>query len=272
VAAAFTGTLASGGLSLLGIQLPIVLAGMGLLSLAIGLVVAMPENNFTPSAANDVGAWTGMIITARDGLRLARSRPVVRGLLIISLLAGLSSEAVDRLWQLHLMRTFTLPPLLGAENPAIWFAAIELVGLAVGLAASLLGNRYATRWLGHANPGGVLAALTAVQVAGVCALALSGWLWLAVLALWFRAAAVVVAAPVLAVWLNGSLEPSLRATVLSIDSQTGAIGQLAGGPPLGLLAKRTSVPTALLASACILAPTVAIFLHYRGRSANHADG
>jgi hypothetical protein len=78
-------------------------------------------------------------------------------------------------------------------------------------------------------------------------------------ALWLKSAARVITAPVLAAWLNRHVDSSVRATVLSLDSQANAMGQVVGGPPLGLLAGRTSVRLALVVSAGILAPSVAIF-------------
>ena len=46
-----------------------------------------------------------------------------------------------------------------------------------------------------------------------------------------------------------NLDSSTRATVLSMNSQANAIGQVVGGPPLGALATRTSIPVALLVAA-----------------------
>jgi len=83
--------------------------------------------------------------------------------------------------------------------------------------------------------------------------------------IWVKAAAGVVAAPVLAAWLNRNVDSGVRATVLSINAQAGAIGQVLGGPPLGLLAGRTSVRLALLVSAGLLAPAVGLFARLRPR-------
>ena len=63
--------------------------------------------------------------------------------------------------------------------------------------------------------------------------------------------------------LNRNLDGSTRATVLSMNSQANAIGQVAGGPPLGALATRTSIPVALVVAAVVQAPTVLAFLRVR---------
>ena len=48
-----------------------------------------------------------------------------------------------------------------------------------------------------------------------------------------------------------------------MNGQANAIGQVAGGPPLGALANRTSLSTALVASAVILSPTALVYLRLR---------
>ena len=142
---------------------------------------------------------------------------------------------------------------------APWFAGIALVGSVVALLASLLVNRFGAVELGTRHPGRVLAVLSLVQVLCVLGVALAGSLWLALAALWLKGAALAIAAPVEAAWLNRELRSDIRATVLSMNAQVNAVGQVVGGPPLGALAGRTTVSTALVVSAGLLSPAVAIF-------------
>jgi DHA3 family tetracycline resistance protein-like MFS transporter len=44
-----------------------------------------------------------------------------------------------------------------------------------------------------------------------------------------------------------------------MNAQVNAVGQVVGGPPLGALAGRATVSTALVVSAGLLSPAVAIF-------------
>ena len=62
--------------------------------------------------------------------------------------------------------------------------------------------------------------------------------------------------PVGRAWLNGNLEPSSRATLFSVASQTGALGEIVGGPPVGWIGQAFSVRAALASTAAILALTV----------------
>ncbi|WP_156415401.1 hypothetical protein [Terrabacter sp. Soil811] len=48
-----------------------------------------------------------------------------------------------------------------------------------------------------------------------------------------------------------------------MNSQANAIGQVTGGPPLGALATRTSIPVALLVAAVVQLPSVLAFLRVR---------
>ena len=88
---------------------------------------------------------------------------------------------------------------------------------------------------------------------------MAGVFGLALAALWIRTVAGVVAAPVSAAWMNRQLEPGVRATVLSMESQTNAIGQVAGGPILGWVGSAVSIRAALLASAAVLSPVVVLY-------------
>ena len=101
--------------------------------------------------------------------------------------------------------------------------------------------------------------LAALQVLSVLAVALGGSIWLVLAGFWLRGAAYALAAPVEATWLNSELPSDIRATVLSMNGQVNAVGQIVGGPPLGALASRTSVGTALVVSAAVLAPAVAVY-------------
>ena len=131
----------------------------------------------------------------------------------------------------------------------------------VALIASLAVNRGGAAGITTRRPGLVLAALTALHVLCVLAVALGGSLWLVLAGFWLRGAAYALAAPVEATWLNSDI----RATVLSMNGQVNALGQIAGGPPLGLVASGTSVRAALVVSASVLAPAVAVYGWLGGR-------
>ena len=256
-------TLTAGGLGLLGLGVPVAASGAGLVLLAVVLLLVMPEEHFhrTPAAQRDT--FRHLLGTAREGLRVARRRPVVRTVALVALVVGLASEAFDRLWTVRVLESFTLPDVAGFDGAVVWFTAIALTGTLVSLVVSLVVNRVAPRLVGAEHPTWLLASLVGAQVVFVLAVALGGSIWVVLAALWGRGAAGALAAPIRSAWLNRHLESRTRATVISMTSQLDAVGQVVGGPPLGALANRTSTSTALVASAVVLSPAVLLYARLR---------
>jgi DHA3 family tetracycline resistance protein-like MFS transporter len=235
-----------------------VISGAGMIALALTLAVFMREQNFHRTPRD---TFKHMVETLKEGIDTARKRPVVRTLVIISLIAGLSSEAFDRLWTVKVL-TFTFPTVLGTSDPALWFTALALAGTILSLGTSLVLNRFSAERVQASHPTGILATLAVVQVVGLIVFALAGNLWLAIAALWLRTVADTLTYPIESAWLNRHVESRSRATVISMVSQANAIGQVAGGPPLGALG-RTSLRGALLASGLIWLPIPALYLRLR---------
>lgn len=256
------GTLAAGGLGLIGLRVPTIAAGVGLVLLGIALFVVMPERHFQPTPRGERESFAHLRAQFVDGLAVARSRRVVRVFLLVSLLAGLASEVFDRLWRVRLLDDFEMPALFGGDE-AIAFTVFALVGTSLSLLASLASGRWLPRRVIDEHPGLPVAVAAGVQVAAVVGVALFADLWLALLAVWVRGAALAFSAPIEASWINRNLDRRVRATVLSMNSQANAIGQVAGGPPLGALAARTTIPVALLVAAAVQLPSVLALLRVR---------
>ncbi|MFI6679409.1 MFS transporter [Kribbella sp. NPDC050470] len=261
LAATIAGTISAGALGLISLPLPMTLSGAGMILLGLALAVFMGEDNFhrTPKAERET--FRQLAETLKHGLGVARRRPVVRTLVLISLISGLSSEAFDRLWSVKIL-DFSFPTVFGTSDPAFWFTVHALVGTLLSLITSVVLNRLSPVRLSSDHPNGVLAILSMAQVAGVIAFALLDHLWLALAAMWLRTITGTLATPIEAAWLNRHVDSRSRATVISMVSQANAIGQVVGGPPLGAVG-RTSLRTALLASGLILTPIPALYLRQR---------
>jgi DHA3 family tetracycline resistance protein-like MFS transporter len=255
------GTVTAGALGLISLPLPMVLSGSGMIVLALTLAVFMREDNFhrTPRAERET--FRQMAETFTHGLAVARRRPVVRTLVLISLISGLSSEAFDRLWSVKILE-FSFPTVFGTSDPAFWFTVLALVGTLLSLIASVTLTKLTPKRLSATHPNGVLALLAFLEVASVIAFALLDHLWFALAAMWLKAIAATLAWPIWAAWLNRHVDSKSRATVLSMVSQANAIGQVVGGPPLGAVG-RTSLPAALLASGLIVTPIPVLYLRLR---------
>jgi hypothetical protein len=205
--------LAAGALGLLGLGVPIAVSGAGLLALAVVLLLVMPEGPFQRTPAAERETIRHLARQVRKGMQVARRRPVVRTIALVSLIVGLANEAVDRLWTVRVLASFTLLDIGGLDGQVVGFTAIALAGTLVCLVVSLIVDRVAPRLVGAEHPNWLLASLVGLQVLFVVAVALGGSLWLVLGALWGRSAA-------------------------------GAVGQVVGGPPLGVVSSRRSTSTA----------------------------
>jgi DHA3 family tetracycline resistance protein-like MFS transporter len=253
------------GLALAHLWLPFVAAGASAILLAGYLALGMPERGFSRTAPAQHLPKVGAILsTARDGSRVVRSSPILLLIVVIFVLVGAFHEAFDRLWEAHLLLDVGLPPIAGLEDIA-WFGilgAATLV-LAFALAVPLVSR---VEQLRAARLARLLLVLHAGLMMCALAFALAGSLWLAVSA--YLATAVIrdlTAAP-FTTWLNESITDSkVRATVLSMTTIAGSLGEWTGGPVLGFVGNRWGVRTALAAGSLLLAPTLVLF----GRAIRH---
>jgi DHA3 family tetracycline resistance protein-like MFS transporter len=143
------------------------------------------------------------------GLAAARRDRVLLALLLVALFAGMSTEGIDRLWELHLLREVGFPAL-GHLGPVTWFGIIELATLVLGAAVIApvrrrvdTGDPVALCWL--------LLVLTAVEVATLVAFGLAGGFGVAVAAPGVAIVAAGAALVPVAVVLGGVQARALRA-------------------------------------------------------------
>lgn len=238
-------------------QVPVLVGGLGFMVLGVILGMIMPEHGFTRMAPGDGGRMEDLAGMFRQGISLARTRPVVGRLFAISLVVGLSGEAFDRLWTVHVLENLDRPAVFA--NVALWFGAIHLAGTILGLGATELARRLRPESLAAGAPVRMLMAMASVKLLATIGFAFLPVLWIALPLLWSRGVAETVAGPIQAAWMNRNLEPRVRATVLSMESQLNAVGQIAGGPPLGAIGSRVSVVGARIGSALVYAPVLWIY-------------
>lgn len=248
----------------IAIRLPIAVGGAGMLGLALFLIVAMREDRFKPTPREERTTWSAMLRTVVDARQLVRRQPLLLLLLAIGLFFGAYSEGVDRLETIHLLSNFELP-WLGRVGDVAWFGALQAVGLVLSLVATRLAERGADRIHGR-RAGWVLGGMTALIVAALAGFGLARSPWLAVGCLWGLGVLRTVREPLYAAWFNSSIDDSqVRATLFSVRSQVDALGQIGGGPLVGLIGNR-SVRAALVASALILLPALPLHIVASDRS------
>ncbi len=243
----------------------VILGGVLVAAFGVFSALVMPETGFVRApAAERAGALREMRTTASRGGRFVRAQPLLLLVLGIALFAGASTESFDRLWQAHLIRDVGLPGI-GDLDPVVWFGIFGAVTMLIGLLASEVLVRRFER-VGQARLARLLAVFTTAQVGAVVLFALAGNFALAVAGMWLYYLTRSLISPVYLTWLNEQITDSrVRATVISITSQSDAIGQVAGGPAVGAIGRATTLPIALLAGGALLAPALGLY----GRAIRH---
>jgi MFS transporter, DHA3 family, tetracycline resistance protein len=105
----------------------------------------------------------------------------------------------------------------------------------------------------------LLLVLNALTMAGMLAFALSGSFALAIGAVWLTSLARTVSEPLYLTWLNEGVDPKVRATVISMGSQSGALGEASAGPVVGAIGNLAGVRSALTLTALILSPALLLY-------------
>ncbi len=257
--------------SAFGLAAPLIVAGIGYVAIAAWLVAVMPERHFV-AAHDDAGRLAAMRATLGNGIVAVRRAPILLTIMAISFLGGAASEAFDRLWQLHLVDDVGLPAVPSLP-PIVWIGLLNVAALALAFAGAEIARRRA------ATATHVGAARTLLVIDGALAVALIGFGLLGQ----FAAAASLyllarmlrrVAMPIQAAWINQSLTARIRATVLSLDAQVDALGQIIAGPLLGALAAAAGTGRAMVAAGVIVAAGLPLYwrtIRRHGRDVIDAD-
>lgn len=240
------------------LNLPIVTGALLFLALGVFLALAMPERGFQPVPRGERHSWHAFGQTLWHGGRLIRRRPLILTILAIAACYGAASEGFDRLWQVHLLRDFTLPPL-GPLRPVVWFGLLSAGALPLSIGATQLARRYLDT-TSHQAMTRALLALNILRSGALLLFGLATSFPLAVAAFWLAATLRSVGTPLFTTWLNQQVDSRVRATVFSLYGQADALGQIAGGPVIGWIGTIASLRAALTATSGALLPAVPLFL------------
>lgn len=227
--------------------------------LAVFLLLFMPENGFQPTPKEERQSWREMGNTLRTGLRLVRRSTVLLTIFSIELFYGLSSEGYDRLSAAHFLADFTFPAL-GSLKPVVWFAIFSVGGTIL----SLLVTEFVKRRVDANNARLVVITLftmNALNVLSILVFALTGNFFLAVAAFLLYGVFRSAGHPLWMTWLTRNTEAKSRATVISMLGQVNALGQIAGGPPVGYIGTAFSLRAALTTVSAILSPVLLLFAY-----------
>jgi DHA3 family tetracycline resistance protein-like MFS transporter len=233
----------------------------GAVTIATGVVciLVMPERGFQPRpAAERLSTARELKRNAVAGARLIRGHHILLLIVGITFFFGAASEGLDRLWEAHLIRDVGLPELWGLD-PVVWFGVFNVVGLAAGVVITrLLVPRFA--YAGNAQLAAALLVVTAILSAGMIVFGLATGFAVAAGAYLVARLARRINEPLYAAWLNRNIEnSSVRATVNSLVGQSDAVGEIAGGPAIGVVGTLSGMRAALVASGLLLTPALALY-------------
>jgi MFS transporter, DHA3 family, tetracycline resistance protein len=245
------------GLGSVRLNIPILVGGFGYLTIGFILAAIMPERQFAPAAWENQTSSRRMRHTIQAGFQLIRFQSALLAIVGIGALSGISSEGFGRLWQYHLLHSFTFP-FLGKLAPVVWFGIIETVIALTNVAGIEIARRRVTT-TNHRSVAWALCITDGSTIAGIMLFALAGQFALALVALWLITTVNGPHIPLRKAWINQYVGASVRATVFSLDGQVSALAAILGGPLIGAVATKFTTRPALIAAGIILAPALLLY-------------
>ena len=229
------------------VQIAILIAGGFLILVAVTALVIVPETKFERISREDDSGLQQLKTTVKGGYVQIRGNTVLVGLAVITFFIGLSSEGFDRLWGAHFIEGFSLN-----EDEAIyWFGAFFAVAYVLNIIVLKFVEAFVKEHFAI-----VILVLNSILVVAMLFFAWSESFMLAVLLYWGIASLREVNEPLMSVMVNKRLQSKGRATALSMFGQLDALGQVAGGPLVGLVALYTSIQGGLAVTALLIVPTL----------------
>ncbi len=250
------GIVASVALGSERVNLPIVIGGAAYIAVGIFLALFMTEHGFAPRPKEERNSFHTMWETFRGGLQMVQRRPMLSTILGIGLFYGIYSEGFDRLWT-PFMLSFTFPVIDGLTVVA-WFGILRAGAILLGIAATEFVRRHVDT-SSEPSVRRAMFAISALMVAMLVAFAASFNVAMAIAAYCIFSMLRQTTSPLYTAWVNQRLDPKVRATVISMSSQVDALGQITGGPAVGLIGTVVSLRAALAASAALLSPVLMLF-------------
>ena len=255
---AFIGIVLSTVIANFSVRLPIIVSGVLFIILALFLWLYMPENNFKPSAPGDLNTFKKMVYTFKSGLKFVKSKSIIMILLAVTLFYGLSSEGYDRLSNAHFLQDTTLPKL-GNLSSVTWFGIFGILGMIL----SFIVMRFMAKNLKNEDNrknGKLLLCINILYISSMLIFALTRNFSLMLIAYLATNTFRIINEPIFSAWLNGHIDDNSRATVLSINGQMNSLGQILGGPIIGIIATNISVSIGIVCTSLLVAPVLVLYI------------
>ena len=240
------------------IRMPIIVSGVLFIILALFLGLYMPENNFKPSAPEDLNTFKKMGYTFKSGIKFIKSKSMIMILLSVTLFYGLSSEGYDRLSNAHFLQD-TILPKIGNLSSVTWFGIFGILGMIL----SFIVMHFMTKHLNNEDKrknGKLLLYINILYISSMLIFALTRNFSLMLIAYLATNTFRTINEPIFNAWLNGHIDDKARATVLSINGQINSLGQILGGPIIGIIATNISVSIGIASTSLLLTPVLVLYI------------
>lgn len=252
------------GLAGINLNLPIQVSGVSFGLLGVFLWLFMPENHYKPISVLARNSWKTMYSTFNRGIGLIKGNPVLSAVFLATVFTGLFSEGFDRLWTYKLLTGIQFP-LLHRMKPLYWFAVFSSGAVLLNLVVIEAAKKRLKKSRGTILLRILFFVNLSLSIA-IFMFAYTGNFFLSLVSFWFCQAMRSANTPLTALLLNNNIRDSgIRATVLSMNGQVDGLGQIIGGPVLGLIANRFGVSVGLAVAGFLLLPVFFIYLHRSGK-------
>ena len=255
---AFIGIVLSTVIANFSVRLPIIVSGVLFIILALFLWLYMPENNFKPSAPGDLNTFKKMVYTFKSGLKFVKSKSIIMILLAVTLFYGLSSDGYDRLSNAHFLQDTTLPKL-GNLSSVTWFGIFGILGMILSFIVMHFMAKNLKNEDNRKN-GKLLLCINILYISSMLIFALTRNFSLMLIAYLATNTFRIINEPIFSAWLNGHIDDNSRATVLSINGQMNSLGQILGGPIIGIIATNISVSIGIVCTSLLVAPVLVLYI------------
>ena len=255
---AFIGIVLSTVIANFSVRLPIIVSEVLFIILALFLWLYMPENNFKPSAPGDLNTFKKMVYTFKSGLKIVKSKSIIMILLAVTLFYGLSSEGYDRLSNAHFLQDTTLPKL-GNLSSVTWFGIFGILGMILSFIVMHFMAKNLKNEDNRKN-GKLLLCINILYISSMLIFALTKNFSLMLIAYLATNTFRIINEPIFSAWLNGHIDDNSRATVLSINGQMNSLGQILGGPIIGIIATNISVSIGIACTSLLVTPVLVLYI------------
>lgn len=231
-----------------GLQVPLIVAGIGIMLLGLFLAMTMTENGFSPDRSVE-GVRSRLTKTIQQSTGALRTQPMLLTVVLVGVIVGTSAGGFDGLFTPHFL---SFNPQI---DSVIWFGLLEAaISLATILVLEVIRRR--AKYLSSDQVPRTIALLYLGTIIGNIAFVLAGNFGMAILAFWVSQMFRSITRPLMIIWINQFAESHVRATAISMYWQSIALGNVITGPFIGLIGRLFSLQVALMTSVLALSPSL----------------